>query len=85
MVAEHVADVLAQEAFDALPELLHPFHIDLRNAPRAIRRIRPIKIECESNEWHKERRWLLYATDLDKENTVCKFALENIHSWRNEK
>ncbi len=48
---------------------------------RAIRRIRPIKIEYESNEWHEERQWLLYATDLDKENAVRTFALENIHSW----
>jgi hypothetical protein len=37
MVTQHVADVLAQEALDALPEFLHPVDVLLRHAPRAVR------------------------------------------------
>src|SRR6476619_1272851 len=33
MVAEHVADILAEEALDALPELLHALHVDLSHPP----------------------------------------------------
>ena len=29
MLAQHVADVLAQKTLDALPELLHPFDVHL--------------------------------------------------------
>jgi hypothetical protein len=39
MVAQHVADVLAQEALDALAELLHPVHVRLRHPPGAVRRV----------------------------------------------
>jgi len=37
MIAEHVADVLAQEALDALPELLHTLHVHcaIRHVPSA--------------------------------------------------
>jgi hypothetical protein len=37
--AKHMADVLAQEALDALPELLHPVHVPLVHAPRPVRRV----------------------------------------------
>src|SRR5918993_1319696 len=37
MVTQDVADVLAQEAFDALPELLHAIDVRLRHPPGAIR------------------------------------------------
>ena len=37
MVAEHVADILAQEALDALAELPHALDVDLRHPPRAVR------------------------------------------------
>src|SRR4029077_14029700 len=39
MIAQHVADVLAEEALDALPELLRALHVDLLHAPRAVARI----------------------------------------------
>jgi hypothetical protein len=39
VVAEHVADVLAEEALDALPELLHPVDVRLLHAPGAIFRV----------------------------------------------
>ena len=40
VIAQHVADVLAQEALDALPELLDAVDVALRHPPRAVRRIR---------------------------------------------
>ena len=45
MVAQDVADVLAQEALDALPELLHPVDVRLRHAPGAVRRVRRARLE----------------------------------------
>src|SRR5712671_4150473 len=39
MVAQHVADVLAEKALDALAEFLHAFDVGLKHAPRAVRRI----------------------------------------------
>ena len=40
MVAQNVADVLAEEAFDALAEFLHAVHVFLLHAPGAVRRSR---------------------------------------------
>ena len=40
VVAQHVADVLAQEALDALAELLHALDVFLLHAPGAVRRVR---------------------------------------------
>ena len=45
MIAQHVAHVLAQKAFDALAELLHPVDIRLLHAPRPIRRVRLARLE----------------------------------------
>src|SRR5439155_6018847 len=39
MVAQHVADVLAEEALDALPELLDPVHVLLLHPPGAVGRV----------------------------------------------
>src|SRR5262249_45342350 len=39
VVAQHVADVLTEEALDALAELLHPVDVRLLDAPRAVRRV----------------------------------------------
>ncbi len=39
VVAQDVADVLAEEALDALPELLHPLGVGLRHPPRAVLRV----------------------------------------------
>ena len=36
MIAQHVADVLAEEALDALAELLHALDVRLRHPPRAV-------------------------------------------------
>jgi predicted DNA-binding transcriptional regulator YafY len=47
---------------------------------RSLRRIRPLAIAFENNEWHPETQWLLEAVDLEKgENRT--FAMNNIHSW----
>lgn len=48
---------------------------------RAERRIRPLGLRFESNEWHPEKQWLLIAVDLDR-NEDRTFAMANIHSWR---
>ncbi len=39
MVAQHVAHILAQEALDALPELLDAIDVGLGDAPRTVGRI----------------------------------------------
>ena len=39
VVAQHVADVLAQEALDTLPEFLDPVHVRLGHPPGAVGRI----------------------------------------------
>src|SRR3984893_16239713 len=39
VLAQYVADVLAEEALDALPELLHAVDVGLRHAPGAVRRV----------------------------------------------
>ena len=45
MIAQHVADVLAQEAFDALAEFLHAVDILLIHAPGAVRRVGLARLE----------------------------------------
>lgn len=47
---------------------------------RSTRRIRPLRIAFEKNEWHPDMRWLLEAIDLDK-GEERTFALSGIHSW----
>jgi predicted DNA-binding transcriptional regulator YafY len=49
---------------------------------RAQRRIRPLSISFENNEWHPETQWLLEAEDLDNLGDVRTFAMANIHSWK---
>lgn len=48
---------------------------------RMKRRILPIAIAFENNEWHPETQWLLEAVDLDR-NVTRTFALTQIHSWK---
>lgn len=48
---------------------------------RSVRRIRPLQLSFENNEWHPETQWLLEAVDLDK-GWTRSFALANIHSWK---
>ncbi len=50
---------------------------------RAERYIRPIRLEFGSNQWHKEPQWLLVAHD-SKHNDTRYFALESIHSWKQD-
>ena len=47
---------------------------------RSKRRIVPMSIAWENNEWHQETQWLLEALDVDKRESRT-FALANIHSW----
>lgn len=46
----------------------------------AKRRIIPISIWYGNTQWHKEKQWLLKATDSDK-NEQRDFALKDIKSW----
>ena len=50
---------------------------------RAYRRIRPISISFEDNEWHPETQWLLLAEDVDK-GELRTFSMSNIHSCINK-
>src|SRR5262245_28132618 len=52
--AQHVADVLAQEALDALPELLHPVDVLLLHAPRAVLRVGRARLERLDALLHRE-------------------------------
>jgi predicted DNA-binding transcriptional regulator YafY len=47
---------------------------------RSIRRIRPLHVAFENNEWHPETQWLLYAVDVLK-GEERTFAIRNIHAW----
>lgn len=64
---------------DPMQEVL----IDYTNwrGERSVRRIRPLRIVFENNEWHPDTQWLLEAVDLQK-GEERTFALSNIHTWR---
>lgn len=47
---------------------------------RGLRRIRPLRIVFDGNEWHPEPQWLVVALDLDK-NAERSFAMKDIHAW----
>jgi len=47
---------------------------------RSLRRVRPLQIDFENNEWHPETQWLLLAIDVEK-GEPRTFAMKNIHSW----
>jgi predicted DNA-binding transcriptional regulator YafY len=47
---------------------------------RALRRILPLSLSFENNQWHPETQWILEAVDVEK-NVIRGFALANIHSW----
>jgi predicted DNA-binding transcriptional regulator YafY len=47
---------------------------------RELRRIIPIAMRFENNEWHPDTQWLLEAADVEK-NDVRTFAVVNIHGW----
>lgn len=48
---------------------------------RSVRRIKPLTISFEKNEWHPETQWLLEAVDLER-GEMRTFALKNIHAWK---
>jgi hypothetical protein len=48
---------------------------------RSFRRIIPLKIVFESNEFHPQKQYLLHAIDYDK-NERRTFAMKDIHSWK---
>ncbi|PID32885.1 hypothetical protein CR956_00115 [Candidatus Saccharibacteria bacterium] len=48
---------------------------------RMLRRVRPIRLVFDSNQWHPKPEWLLEAFDLDK-NAERTFSLKDIHSWK---
>ena len=50
---------------------------------RAKRRIKPLNIVFENNEWHPTSQWMVKAVDMEKLETRF-FALANIHSWKPE-
>lgn len=50
---------------------------------RGERRITPVELTFDSNEWHKEKTWLLKAYD-HRLKGFRTFAMNNIHSWRTE-
>lgn len=45
---------------------------------RSYRRIQPLSISLENNEWHTDTQWILYAVDLDK-GAERAFAMSGIH------
>lgn len=47
---------------------------------RDMRRIVPISMRFENNEWHPDTQWLLEATDVEK-GDIRTFAVVNIHGW----
>jgi len=50
---------------------------------RTLRRIIPIRVSFENNEYHPDTQWLLEAIDLnDADHKVKTFALKDIHSWQ---
>lgn len=58
-------------------------YIDYTNyrRERAWRRVIPLGIKFDSNEWHPEVQWLLTAFEVDK-NTWRTFAMKDIHAWQ---
>lgn len=48
---------------------------------RSTRRIVPIGLDFDCNEWHPARQWLLHAFDMEKEDYRF-FAMTGVHSWQ---
>lgn len=48
---------------------------------RSVRRIIPLGITYENNEWHPDSQWMIEAVDVEKGEHRL-FALANIHSWK---
>lgn len=56
--------------------------IDYTNSrgERRWRRIRPLGLSFENNEWHPHSQWLLEAVDCEDGQTKT-FSMETIHGW----
>ena len=52
MVAQNMANILAQETLDAFAEFLHPVHVFLLHPPTAIRRVRFPRLELPDRLLH---------------------------------
>lgn len=50
---------------------------------RSTRRVVPMRLEWENNEWHPETQWIMHALDIGKRE-VRGFALAGIHSMKPE-
>lgn len=48
---------------------------------RRERKIHPLRLLFDRNEYHPAPQWLIEAEDLEK-GGVKTFALNSIHSWR---
>lgn len=48
---------------------------------RSYRRVRPLRIVFENNEWHMQTQWIMYAVDLEKGEERA-LAMDSIHSWK---
>jgi hypothetical protein len=49
---------------------------------RSKRRISPVGVTFEANQYHQEPQWLLWAIEnKNGENVIRSFAMKNIHSW----
>ena len=44
------------------------------------RKIIPLSIDFQSNEWHKEEQWILNAFDVEKQDNRG-FAIKDIKEW----
>ena len=93
MVAQDVADVLAEEALDALPELLHALGVGLRHSPRAVlgvgrtrfERLDPfLDVVVPRNVGHQvaDRRKRLYRLDRDRLVQVEGAEARHAHQLR---
>lgn len=47
---------------------------------RAERRVLPVGITYNADQWHTTYQWLLIAHDVDK-GALRNFAMNDIHSW----
>ena len=47
---------------------------------RGVRVIVPYSIVFDSNDFHKDKQWLLEAFDTSK-NAMRTFAMKDVHSW----
>jgi predicted DNA-binding transcriptional regulator YafY len=46
----------------------------------SVRRVRPIRISFESNEYHSERQWILHGFDINKVDDRT-FTMADITNW----